>query len=53
MKNILRFCVVAVAALFISSMALSGATAPKKHIGVQVYSVKGFETDVPLTKSSC
>jgi sugar phosphate isomerase/epimerase len=46
MKNILCYCVVAVMALFITSSTLSGATAPKKHMGVQVYSVKGFETDV-------
>ena len=46
MKNKLWLCVVAVMALFISSTTLSGASAPKKHLGVQVYSVKGFDTDV-------
>jgi sugar phosphate isomerase/epimerase len=46
MKNKLWLCVVAVMALFISSTTLSGAAAPKKHLGVQVYSVKGFDTDV-------
>jgi len=44
MKNIL--CTV-VLALFVVSLSLSAAPAPKKHMGVQVYSVKGFETDVP------
>jgi sugar phosphate isomerase/epimerase len=47
MKKVLCLCVVAVMTLFISSSALSGAGAPKKHMGIQVYSVKGFETDVP------
>jgi sugar phosphate isomerase/epimerase len=32
--------------MFITSSTLSGATAPKKHMGVQVYSVKGFDSDV-------
>jgi sugar phosphate isomerase/epimerase len=36
---------VAVMTVFITSSS-SGASAPKKHMGVQVYSVKGFETDV-------
>ena len=36
-----------VVTLFISSSVLSGASAQKKHMGIQVYSVKGFETDVP------
>jgi sugar phosphate isomerase/epimerase len=44
MKNIL--CT-AVLALFVASLSLSAASGPKKHLGVQVYSVKGFETDVP------
>ena len=47
MKKYLCFCVVSVMALFITSSALFGATSPKKQMGVQVYSVKGFETDVP------
>ena len=47
MKNIFRINVTVLAVLFITSMGLSGATAPKKHMGVQVYSVKGFESDVP------
>lgn len=46
MKNFLRINVAVLLALFITSSALSGATAPKKHLGVQVYSVKGFDTDV-------
>ncbi len=47
MKKFSCFCVVSVMALFVTSSALFGATSPKKHMGVQVYSVKGFETDVP------
>ncbi len=47
MRNIFRLNVAFIAVLFVTSLALSGATAPKKHMGVQVYSVKGFETDVP------
>ena len=47
MKKFLCLSVVAVMALFITASTLSGAVAPKKHMGVQVYSVKGFETDVP------
>ncbi len=47
MKNILCLCVVAVMTLFITSSSLSGANAPKKHLGIQVYSVKGFESDIP------
>jgi sugar phosphate isomerase/epimerase len=43
MKNILCTMVLA---LFAASLSLSAATAPKKHLGVQVYSVKGFDTDV-------
>lgn len=47
MKSFLILSVVAAMTLFITSSSLSGATAPKKHMGVQVYSVKGFESDVP------
>jgi len=47
MKNFFCLCVVAAMTLFVSASSLSGATAPKKHMGVQVYSVKGFETDIP------
>jgi sugar phosphate isomerase/epimerase len=47
MKKILSFCVMAVMMLFITSSVLSGVAAPKKHMGIQVYSVKGFESDVP------
>jgi sugar phosphate isomerase/epimerase len=47
MKKFLSLFVVSVMALFLTSSALSGATAPKKHLGLQVYSVKGFESDVP------
>ena len=47
MKKFLCLCVVPVMALFITSSVLYGATGPKKHMGVQVYSVKGFETDIP------
>jgi len=44
MKNKLWLCVVT--ALFITSSTLPGVDVPKKHLGVQVYSVKGFETNV-------
>jgi len=47
MKKFLSLFVVPVMALFLTSSALSGAIAPKKHLGLQVYSVKGFESDVP------
>ena len=47
MKNIFRINVAVLVVLFIASLGLSGAIVPKKHLGVQVYSVKGFETDVP------
>lgn len=46
MKNKLWLCVVAVMAMFITSATLSEAGAQKKHLGVQVYSVKGFDSDV-------
>jgi sugar phosphate isomerase/epimerase len=46
MKNFLCFCMMAVMTLFAAGSSLSGATAPKKHMGIQVYSVKGFESDV-------
>ena len=46
MKNILCLFMAVVMTLFVTSSSLSGAGAPKKHLGVQVYSVKGFETDV-------
>jgi sugar phosphate isomerase/epimerase len=45
MKRI--FCLsIAVLTLFVTVSAIPVAAGPKKHIGVQVYSVKGFETDV-------
>jgi sugar phosphate isomerase/epimerase len=46
MKNKLWLCVVTVMTLFLSAATLSEAGAQKKHLGVQVYSVKGFDTDV-------
>jgi sugar phosphate isomerase/epimerase len=46
MKNFLCFCMVAAITLFTAGSSLSGASAPKKHMGIQVYSVKGFESDV-------
>jgi sugar phosphate isomerase/epimerase len=33
--------------LFATASAITGAANPKKHMGLQVYSVKGFESDVP------
>jgi sugar phosphate isomerase/epimerase len=47
MKNFLCLCVVTAMALFVTSSSLSGANTPKKHLGIQVYSVKGFESDIP------
>jgi sugar phosphate isomerase/epimerase len=47
MKNFLCFCMVAAMTLIATGSSLSGVDTPKKHMGVQVYSVKGFETDVP------
>ncbi len=44
MKKFLRICVVPVLALFVTSSALSGA--PKKHLGIATYSVKGLESDI-------
>jgi sugar phosphate isomerase/epimerase len=46
MKKILCL-LIAVFALFSIASATPGTAVPKKHMGVQVYSVKGFETDVP------
>ena len=47
MKKILCLYVVVAITLALTSSPLWGAAGPKKHMGVQVYSVKGFETDVP------
>jgi len=47
MKNFLCLCVVTAMTLFVTSSSLSGANAPKKHMGIQLYSVKGFESDIP------
>jgi sugar phosphate isomerase/epimerase len=46
MKNLLCFCMLAATTLFATGSSLSEATAQKKHMGIQVYSVKGFESDV-------
>lgn len=46
MKKKLCFSLVAII-LFVTSSSLCSAAGLKKHLGVQVYSVKGFETDVP------
>lgn len=46
MKKILCLCIAALT-LFSIASATPGTAGPKKHMGVQVYSVKGFETDVP------
>ena len=46
MKKFLCLCIVALA-LFVTASSLSGAPGPKKHMGIQVYSVKGFESDIP------
>ena len=44
MKKFLSICIVPVLALFVTSSALSGA--PKKHLGIATYSVKGLESDI-------
>ena len=46
MRNFLCLCIAALS-LFVTASANPGAAGPKKHMGVQVYSVKGFESDVP------
>lgn len=46
MKNLFSFCVMAVMTLFITTSALSGASGPKKHLGIATYSVKGLESDI-------
>jgi len=46
MKNFLCLCLAALA-LFVTASSLSGAPGPKKHMGIQVYSVKGLESDIP------
>jgi hypothetical protein len=46
MKRILCFYIAALT-LFVSASAIPGTAGPKKHMGVQVYSVKGFESDIP------
>ena len=46
MKNFLTFCLIATLALFVTSSAVSGASGPKKHLGIATYSVKGLETDI-------
>jgi sugar phosphate isomerase/epimerase len=47
MKNFLCLCVMTAMTLAGTSSLLSGANAPKKHLGIQVYSVKGFESNIP------
>jgi sugar phosphate isomerase/epimerase len=46
MKNFLSLCGVVFLALFATSSVLSGASAPKKHLGIATYSVKGLESDI-------
>ena len=46
MKNFLSLFAVAVMLLSATTSAYSGTPGPKKHLGIQVYSVKGFESDV-------
>ena len=45
MKKVLCLCIAALT-LFVTASAIPGAAVPKKHMGVQVYSVKGFDSDV-------
>ena len=46
MKNYLRFDVLVLLALFVTSSAFSGAPDSKKHLGIATYSVKGLESDI-------
>ena len=46
MKNLFCLCFTAVMFLCITSSSLSGATGPKKHLGIATYSVKGLESDL-------
>jgi sugar phosphate isomerase/epimerase len=45
MKNLLWSCMVSIV-LFAASSSVSGAPAPKKHLGIASYSVKGLESDL-------
>jgi sugar phosphate isomerase/epimerase len=46
MKKIILLCSAALMVLFITSTTMSGASVPKKHLGIATYSVKGFDTDL-------
>ncbi len=46
MKKILCFVVAYVLVLSVAASALSGTPAPKKHLGIATYSVKGLESDI-------
>jgi sugar phosphate isomerase/epimerase len=46
MRKLLGSIFVVAMAMLISAPILKGAEAPKKHLGVQVYSVKNFDIDV-------
>ncbi len=46
MKKFLCLFVVVFMVPFVTSSALSGASGPKKHLGIATYSVKGLESDI-------
>jgi sugar phosphate isomerase/epimerase len=46
MKKIILLCSAALMVLCVTSSTLYGAKAPKKHLGIATYSVKGIESDI-------
>lgn len=46
MKKFLSFVVASVLVMSVTASALSGTPAPKKHLGIATYSVKGLESDI-------
>ncbi len=46
MKKIIVVFSAALLTLFVTSNTLSGASGPKKHLGIATYSVKGLESDI-------
>jgi sugar phosphate isomerase/epimerase len=46
MKKFLWLCIGVAMMYFTASSSLSGATGPKKHLGIATYSVKGLESDI-------
>jgi sugar phosphate isomerase/epimerase len=46
MKKIIALCSAALMVLFITSNTIGATDAPKKHLGIATYSVKGMDSDV-------